>query len=187
MITYARHARPHRFLYPLHRLIVKVILLNLVLYHSVLKILGGSRNSPLIFLTWTVQGAELSSNCNWGITYGNKAYTQCKYGAHIRINNPTLLHFLLLDNWFSFLVLVRFTCNLRFPTGGMEAKGTRITLRITDPLDLNRDVLKVHVRLSQIFKSILIFEKIKSCQDSISASLSSPLHVPPWEDTSGTL
>ena len=98
---------------------------------------------------WTVQVAELSSNCNWGITYGNKAY---KYGAHIRINSPTLHHLLLqLGNWFSFLVLFRFTFNLCFPTGGMEAKGTRITLRITDPLDLNRDVLKVHIRLSQLF------------------------------------
>ena len=30
-----------------------------------------------------------------------------------------------------------------FLIAGMEPKGTRITLRITDPLDLNRDVLKV--------------------------------------------
>ena len=29
----------------------------------------------------------------------------------------------------------------------MEPHGTRLTLRITDPLDLNRDVLKVQLQL----------------------------------------
>ena len=37
----------------------------------------------------------------------------------------------------------------------MEAKGTRITLRITDPLDLNRDVLKV------AFYFTFILEKLR--------------------------
>ena len=36
--------------------------------------------------------------------------------------------------------------------GGIEPRGTRITLKITDPSDLSRDVLKVSVRNMYILK-----------------------------------
>ena len=73
---------------------------------------------------------------------------------------------LIKVSWCASVSSFHFTCNeispwgaenipLRSPTGGIEAKGTRMTLRITDPVDLNRDVLKVHVRFNttRLFKN----------------------------------
>ena len=48
-------------------------------------------------------------------------------------------------------------------SAGIEPKGSRIALRITDPLDLNRDVLKV--LLSCLIQKYVVF-KTASCKSS---------------------